>query len=88
MRESVIEKTLCDRVKVLGGQCEKFASLNKRSVPDRLVTLPGGIIIFVEVKAPGERPTRLQQRDHAKRRLLGCDVRVIDNREDANAFTP
>ena len=86
MRESVIESALNDRVKVLGGTCEKFVSLNRHSVPDRLITLPGGIIIFVEVKAPGKKPTPAQQRDHERRRALGCDVRVIDNLVDAYAF--
>ena len=43
-------------------------------------------IVFVEVKNTGKKPTPLQLRDHARRRELGCDVRVIDNMDDANAF--
>lgn len=87
MRESRIEAALVRRVKELGGMCEKFVSPGRRSVPDRLVTLPGGCIVFVELKAPGKKPTELQQRDHERRRALGCDVRVIDSMEAANAFT-
>lgn len=87
MRESKIEKALCDRVKELGGLCEKFTSPGRRSVPDRLVTLPGNKIIFVELKATGKKPSALQQKDHNRRRALCCDVRVIDNMDDANAFT-
>ena len=86
MLESEVENTLVKRVKQLGGTCEKFTSPGRRSVPDRLVTLPGGKIIFVELKAPGKKPTEKQIRDHQRRRALGCDVRVIDNKEDANAF--
>ena len=86
MRESTIERALWKRVKSLGGRCEKFVSPGRRSVPDRLVTLPGGHIIFVELKAPGKKPTPNQERDHAERRALGCDVRVIDSLEEANAF--
>lgn len=74
------------RVKGLGGLCEKFTSPGRRSVPDRIVTLPGGRIIFIELKAPGKKPTDLQARDHTRRRMLGCDVRVIDTVEAANAF--
>jgi hypothetical protein len=48
--------------------------------------MPNGRIIFVELKAPKKKPTENQLRDHAKRRALGCDVRVIDTVEDANAF--
>jgi hypothetical protein len=80
MLEKTIETALIKRVKALGGMAEKFTSPNKRSVPDRIVTLPLGVIIFVELKAPGKLPTELQ------RRGLGCDVRVIDSIEGCNAF--
>ena len=86
MRERQIEIALVYRVKGLGGTCEKFVSPGRRSVPDRLVTLPGGRIIFVELKAPGNKPTEAQRRDHDRRRELGCDVRVIDNMGDIDAF--
>jgi hypothetical protein len=86
--ERDVEKALVKRVKELGGTCEKFTSPGRRSVPDRLITMPGGWIIFVELKAPGKEPTENQAKDHARRRELGCDVRVIDNLEDARAFTP
>lgn len=87
MYERDIEAALVRRVKALGGLCEKFVSPSRRAVPDRIVTLPGGRIVFVELKAPGMRPSIAQHRDHERRRALGCDVRVIDNIEDANAFT-
>lgn len=44
--EKTIEAALVKRVKALGGMAEKFTSPAKRSVPDRLVTLPGGKIIL------------------------------------------
>lgn len=86
MLEKDIEKALVKRVESLGGLCEKFTSPNRRGVPDRIVTLPGGRIIFVELKAPGASPTKLQKRDHDRRKALGCTVFVIDNIEVANAF--
>jgi hypothetical protein len=86
MLEKQVETALVRRVKELGGLCEKFVSPGRRSVPDRIITLPGGRIVFVELKAPGKRPTELQERDHARRRALGCEVRLIDNTEDARAF--
>jgi hypothetical protein len=88
MLERDVENALVRRVKKLGGLCEKFTSPSARSVPDRIVTMPGGVIIFVELKAPGKKPTELQKRDHARRRALGCDVRVVSTKEDADAFTP
>ncbi len=86
MLECNIEKALVKRVKELGGTAEKFTSPGRRSVPDRLVTLPGGVIVFVELKAPGKKPTENQLRDHGRRRALGCDVRVIDSLEAVDAF--
>lgn len=86
MLERDIEKAFVAHVKRLGGMAEKFTSPGRRSVPDRLVTLPDGRIIFVELKRPGQKPTEGQMRDHAKRISLGCDVRVINSMEAIYAF--
>jgi hypothetical protein len=91
LRESKVEKALSKRVKSLGGICEKFSpgsyGAYGRGRPDRIVTLPGGRIIFVELKRPDKGElTPLQIRDHATRKGLGCDVRVINNVQDAMAF--
>lgn len=88
MLERDVERALVRRVESLGGTCEKFTSPGRKSVPDRLITMPGGVVVFVELKAPGKKPTVLQVRDHERRRAMGCDVRVIDNKDDANAFEP
>ena len=84
--ERDIEKALVKRVKDLGGMADKFTSPSKRSVPDRLVILPKGRIIFVEVKNVGKKPTEAQKRDHEKRRALGCDVRIVDSFEMIKDF--
>lgn len=86
MLERDIEKAFVAHVKKLGGVAEKFTSPQRRSVPDRLVTLPGGVIIFVELKATGKSATEAQLRDHEKRKALGCDVRVINSLEGVHAF--
>lgn len=86
MLERDVEKKLCKKVKELGGMCEKFTSPGSRSQPDRIITLPNGYIIFVEVKRPGEDATKLQHRDHEARRALGCDVRVINSLEQIERF--
>ena len=86
MLERDIEKAFVNRVKTIGGTAKKFTSPGRRSVPDRIVTLPGNVVIFVELKAPGKKPTKLQLRDHQRRRALGCDVRVIDSLEQVRVF--
>jgi hypothetical protein len=84
--EKEIEQALVKRVKELGGLCEKFTSPGRRAVPDRIVMLPGGRIVFVECKAPGKKPTELQSRDHERRRALGFEVVVIDDLDRARNF--
>lgn len=79
--EAQIEMYLVKRIRSLSGECEKFTSPARRSVPDRIVTMPGGKLIFVELKAPGKKVTELQERDHQRRREMGFDVRVIDSKE-------
>lgn len=79
--EKTIEQYLVKRVHSLGGECEKFTSPMRRSVPDRIVTMKGGRIVFIELKRFGKKPTEMQERDHQRRREMGFDVRVIDSKE-------
>ena len=87
MLERDIEKAFTRKVVSMGGMAEKFTSPGRRSVPDRLVTLPGGRIVFAEIKAPGKKPTKLQQRDHDRRHALGAEVVVIDSKDAVDAFS-
>lgn len=87
VRENVIESYLRDRVKNdLGGKAYKFVSPGQSGVPDRLVLLPGGRTIFVELKAPGKKPTALQLLQHKKLRALGFLVLVIDSKAKIDEF--
>lgn len=73
-RESLIEKHLVAEVKKAGGVAFKFVSPGRRSVPDRIVLLPGGRLVFVECKAPGKAPRADQLRE------LGFTVVVLDSK--------
>jgi len=86
MLEKTIEALLVKRVKERGGIAYKFTSPQRRSVPDRLVILPGGVFEFVELKAPGKKPTPMQSREHERLRALGCVVRVIDSKEGVEVW--
>ena len=81
MDEKTVERELVKRVKEEGGIAYKFTSPNRRSVPDRLCLLPGGNILFVECKAPGKKPTKLQAGEHERLRALGFEVVVVDGVE-------
>ena len=79
-RESLIEKHLVTEVKKAGGVAFKFVSPGRRSVPDRIVLLPGGRLVFVECKAPGKPPRSDQLREHERLRALGFTVVVLDSK--------
>lgn len=64
MRESKIEKALVKRVKAEGGQIRKVTWPGRRGAPDRLVMMPGRNPVFVELKAPRGRLSKLQEREH------------------------
>ena len=50
--EKEIEQKLIDMVKRHGGKCLKWVCPGWAGVPDRILLLPGGRIIFVETKRP------------------------------------
>lgn len=84
MRERDIEAYLREKVRTAGGIAYKFVSPGNAGVPDRIVMLPGVPDIFVELKAPGAKPTKLQLRQQKKLRALGRYVMVIDSKEDVD----
>ncbi len=86
MLEKTVETYLVDRVRAAGGDAYKFTSPARVSVPDRIVVFPPARIYFVELKRPGGKLTRGQEREHERLRALGCDVRVIDSREAVDTF--
>lgn len=78
MRERTVEKTLVDRVKAKGGEVRKLRWVGRNGAPDRLVMLPGRLI-FVELKAPGKKPRKNQEREHERLRRAGLEVAVVDS---------
>lgn len=86
MLERDVEAHLVKRVKEIGGIAMKLTSPQRRSVTDRLVLLPGGRVFFIELKAPGKKPTEAQFREHARLRDLGMFVSVFDSKELIDAF--
>lgn len=86
MLENRIERRLVERAKEAGGMAIKWTAPGTAGVPDRIVFLPGGVVIFVELKAPGRTSTALQVRIQQMLKALGADVRVIDSLEDVDAL--
>ena len=86
MLEREIENFLNENIKKLGGRAYKFVSPGNRGVPDRMILLPGGRIIFVELKTKDRYPTKLQRAQIKRMRDLGADVRVIRGMDAAKDF--
>ena len=82
MRERDIERALVKAVKAKGGEIRKLAWVGRRGAPDRWVKMPGKPLMFVELKAPGGRLSRLQDLEHRRLRAIGLDVRVVWRIED------
>ena len=86
MLEVSIERRLVEKVKRLQGWAVKFDSPGTAGMPDRLVILPEGRMIFVELKAPGKRPRPLQQARIDQLKKLGCRVYVLDSPAAVDQF--
>ena len=52
MREALVENKLGILVYKAGGMCVKLSPMNYVGIPDRMVLLPGGRLVFVECKKP------------------------------------
>ena len=86
MRERDIERHLVKRVRELGGEIRKVAWTGRVNAPDRLVLRPGRRSVWVELKAPGKKPTAQQVREHNRMRRMGELVEVVDSLEGVEAL--
>lgn len=86
LSEKQVEARLRKRIKAAGGMALKFVSPGYSGVPDRLVFMPGGQIYLVELKAPGKKPTKLQEKVRDRFKGLGFRYYVIDSYQAVEAF--
>jgi Holliday junction resolvase len=84
LRESTIERSVCDIAKRHKWLTYKFISPATRGVPDRIF-IKGGRVVFIEFKAPGKKPTKLQAHTIAKMQAEGAEVYVCDSVESGCA---
>jgi len=76
--EKTLEKRLGAEAKKIGGWSLKLPAIHVSGIPDRLLLLPGGRVVFVELKTTKEKPRKIQLVIHRKLRKLGFRVEIID----------
>jgi hypothetical protein len=96
MKESIIETYFVKQVKAAGHETRKTKWIGHANAPDRVLMVkarkqstsldcawcnPVGRTIWVELKAPGEKPRAGQLREHERMRAAGQTVVVIDSKE-------
>lgn len=84
--EKEIEKYLRRRATEAGLVCLKYTNSNEAGYPDRIVLLPDGAVVWVELKSRGRKPTPLQLVRHGQLRAIGHVVWVIDRREQVDSL--
>lgn len=85
MHERNIEKYLKGMVEAIGGLCIKLNSASGTGYPDRIV-INQGVIVFVEVKAPNEKPRALQHYRIKELKRHGAKAIVVDSFESVDSF--
>jgi len=80
--EKSIERYLVEQAKQNGMLCLKYSNPNMVGYPDRLLVLPGGGVIWVELKSKGRKPAKIQQIRMAELAAMGHLAKVIDNKAD------
>lgn len=84
--EKDIERWLGNQLKKMGCIYMKFVSPGNDGVPDRIIVLPGGSVIFVELKATTGKLMANQRVQISRLRKQGAIVFVITGKTDAELF--
>lgn len=84
MTEQAIQSKIKKRLTKSNWIVLKLTVVSFSGFPDLICLKNPGIAAFIEVKRPGNEPTRLQRYWMDKLRDLGFDVRVACSMEDIN----
>lgn len=78
--ERKIEAHLVKLARKHGWFCRKVRWIGRNGCPDRMLIDPVyGWIRWVEVKAPGKKPTKVQAAEHLRMEHFGQNVHVVDS---------
>lgn len=84
--EKNVESYLTRQIESLNGKCYKWVSPNNSGVPDRIVLLPKGNILFVELKEYNGKISAIQKVQQKIISNLGFQVYVLNSKERVQEF--
>lgn len=84
MRESTVEGFLLKECAKRGLKTRKIKWLGHDGAPDRVLYVDGGV--YIELKAPGKKLRRIQEKEIQDMREAGMKVLVIDSIEGVERF--
>lgn len=80
--ESKVEKAVREYALKRGWWCGKFVSPGQAGVPDRIF-IRRRMVVFIELKRPGEKPTEKQLSKHREMQAHGALIYWCDSLESA-----
>lgn len=83
--EGIIESYFKKQIKAYGALPIKFTSPTLLGVPDQIVISQGNTY-FCEIKAPGKKPRRSQEKVHDMFNEYGVRVYVISTKDQVDSF--
>jgi hypothetical protein len=85
VKESRVEQVLREQIKDRGGWAIKLLP-SVSGLPDRMILLPGGRLLFVETKSPTGTVKPHQTVVHDRLRRLGFEVLVLSTTESVREW--
>ena len=76
--EKTIENYLVKMVRINGGMALKNDASLRKGIPDRTVIMPGGIVVFVEMKRRGKPMSSHQVREMERLQKMGQFTALVD----------
>lgn len=82
--EKALERRLVKELNAIGLIAVKYYNPQSTGMPDRLILLEGGSVVWVELKSLGKQPTILQKVMHQKLQRMGHAVFVCSSQDEVD----